>query len=107
MASPQENSFENGSCLHPHTKHIAHVLLYTVIAGGHSLLLHPLMMDTKADTELGFCLTGVMSAYVSSSDSCTFMAAAPSASPACGWDKHSRHVVAAAAVSRNRAGVGY
>jgi hypothetical protein len=46
------------------------------------MLLQPRMMDTKADVLLASWRTGMMSAYVSSSESCTFIAALPCASPA-------------------------
>ena len=42
-------------------------------SGGHTMLLQPRMMDTKAEA-CPAALTGEMSAYVSSRLSCTFMA---------------------------------
>lgn len=41
------------------------------------MLSHPRMMDTKADMRLADRLMGMMSAYVSSIDSNTLMAALP------------------------------
>ena len=38
------------------------------------ILLHPRMIDTNADTSLGLERIGVILAYVSSSDNCTFTA---------------------------------